>query len=167
MHGSLLESASPVQSIRKHDTGVERRFYAQLWKALPCGTADLDRVRRVGSQRDCRDTNSEEATDEMDPAHCPQFPRCSHSRAEWQLGKRISTLAPGFPANRGTAPGRGRSVTTPQLCMLSFFAYLLAAPVEYFELRYKGSHRRIKAIITAYVMLFGSTTIWQQQLRWD
>jgi hypothetical protein len=51
--------------------------------------------------------------------------------------------------------------------MLSFFAYLLAAPVEYFELRYKGSHRRIKAIITAYVMLFGSTTIWQQQLRWD
>jgi hypothetical protein len=22
--------------------GAERRFYAQLWKALPCGTADLD-----------------------------------------------------------------------------------------------------------------------------
>jgi hypothetical protein len=38
-------------------------------------------------------------------------------------------------------------------------------PVEYFELRYKGSHRRIKAIITAYVMLFGSITIWRQQLR--
>jgi predicted PurR-regulated permease PerM len=48
-----------------------------------------------------------------------------------------------------------------------FFAYLLAAPVEYFERRYRGSHRRIKAIITAYVMLFGSITIWQQQLRWD
>src|ERR1017187_9247427 len=99
--------------------GVERRFYAQLWKALPCATADLDRVRRVGSQRDCRQTNGEEATDEMEPAHCPEFPRCSHSRAEWHLGKRISTLAPGFPANRGTAPGRGRSVITPQLCMLS------------------------------------------------
>jgi predicted PurR-regulated permease PerM len=40
-----------------------------------------------------------------------------------------------------------------------FFAYLLAAPIEYFERRYKGSHRRIKAIITAYVMLFGSITI--------
>jgi hypothetical protein len=37
-------------------------FYAQLWKALPCGTADIDRVRRVGSQRDCRQTNGEEAT---------------------------------------------------------------------------------------------------------
>src|ERR1700733_211277 len=83
--------------------GVERRFYAQLWKALPCGTADLDRVRRVGSQRDCRQTNGEEATDEMEPAHCPEFSRCSHSCAEWHLGKRISTLAPGFPANRGTA----------------------------------------------------------------
>src|ERR1700731_2780779 len=23
------------------ECGVERRFYAQLWKALPCGTADL------------------------------------------------------------------------------------------------------------------------------
>jgi hypothetical protein len=34
-------------------------------------------------------------------------------------GKRISTLAPGFPANRRTAPSRGRSVITPQLCMLS------------------------------------------------
>ena len=99
--------------------GVERRFHAQLWKALPCGTADLDRVRRVGSQRDCRQTNGEEATDEMEPAHCPEFPRCSHSCAEWHLGTRISTLAPGFPANRGTAPGRGRSVITPQLCMLS------------------------------------------------
>src|ERR1700720_632935 len=100
--------------------GVECRFYAQLWKALPCGTADLDRVRRVGSQRDCRQTNGEEATDEMEPAHCPELPRCSHSRAEWHLGKRISTLAPGFPANRGTAPGRGRSMITPQLCMLSY-----------------------------------------------
>jgi hypothetical protein len=56
----------------------------------------------------------------MEPAHCPEFPRCSHSRAEWHLGKRISTLAPGFPANRGTAPDRGRSVITPQLCMLSY-----------------------------------------------
>ncbi len=40
-----------------------------------------------------------------------------------------------------------------------FFAYLLGAPIEYFERRYKGSHRRVKAIITAYLILFGSITI--------
>jgi hypothetical protein len=28
-------------------------------------------------------------------------------------------LAPGFSANRGTAPGRGRSLIAPQLCMLT------------------------------------------------
>src|ERR1700722_13739166 len=88
-------------------------------KRYRAGQRIFDRVRRVGSQQDCRQTNGEEATDEMEPAHCPEFPRCSHSCAEWHLGKRIPTLAPGFPANRGTAPGRGRSVITPQLCMLS------------------------------------------------
>src|SRR3984885_2306738 len=63
-------------------------------------------------------------------AHCPEFPRCSHSGAEWHLGKRISTLAPGFPANRGTAPGRGRSVITPQLCMLSKLTAVVRWPAS-------------------------------------
>ena len=45
--------------------GVERRFHAQLWKALPCGTA-VSRVCRIGRQRDCCQTNGEEATDEME-----------------------------------------------------------------------------------------------------
>src|SRR5208283_2849438 len=99
--------------------GVERRFHAQLWKALPCGTADLNRVCRISSQRDCCQTNGEEATDEMEPAHRPGFPRRSHSRAERHLGKCIPALAQGFSANRGTASGRRRSVITPQLCMVS------------------------------------------------
>src|SRR5450759_3450643 len=109
--------------------GAERRFYAQLWKALPCGTADLDRVRRVGSQRDRRQTNGEEATDEMEPAHRSEFPRCSHSRAKRHFGKYISTLAPRFSANRGAASGCGLSVMTPQLCMLST-ATAVTKPVD-------------------------------------
>jgi|HubBroStandDraft_6_1064221.scaffolds.fasta_scaffold86827_1 hypothetical protein len=92
--------------------GVERRFHAQLWKALPCRTADLNRVRRIGSQRDCRQTNGEEATDEMEPAHCPEFPRRPDSRAERHLGKCIPVVAPGISANRGSVPGPGRSLIT-------------------------------------------------------
>ena len=80
--------------------GAEHRFYAQLWKTLPCGTADLDWVRRVGSQRDRRQANGEEATDEMEPAHRPEFPRRPHSCAEWHFGKCISTLAPRFSGDR-------------------------------------------------------------------
>ena len=40
-----------------------------------------------------------------------------------------------------------------------FFAYLLAAPVAYLQRRYRGSHSRIKAIITACFIVFGSITI--------
>ena len=61
----------------------------------------------------------EEATDEIEPAHRPELPRRSHSRAQWLFGKCFSAVAPGFSANRGTASGRDRSVITPQLCMLS------------------------------------------------
>jgi hypothetical protein len=99
--------------------GVERRFHAQLWKALTCRTADLNRVRRIGSQRDCRQTNGEEATDEMEPAHCPEFPRRPDSRAERYLRKCIPAVAPGISTNSGSVPGPGRSLITPQLCMLS------------------------------------------------
>jgi hypothetical protein len=87
--GRLRTISQPIESAMKTGTTVNvRRACAKfldvasdLWKALPCGTADLDRVCRVGSQRDCRQTNGEEATDEMEPAHRPEFPRGSHSGA--------------------------------------------------------------------------------------
>jgi len=40
-----------------------------------------------------------------------------------------------------------------------FFAYVLAAPVAYLQRRYKGSHGRIKAVVTVYVIVFGSIAI--------
>src|SRR5271169_2643107 len=93
---SLLKEVGERASGYDSLPGVERRFHAQLWKALPRGTADRNRLCRVVSQRDCRQTNGEEATDEMEPAHRPGFPRRSHSRAEWHFGKCISAVAPGI-----------------------------------------------------------------------
>jgi hypothetical protein len=68
----------------------------------------------------------EEATDEMEPAHCPEFPRCSHSRAEGHLERRISTLLfedlvvgtiarPGRKRAEPVVPTAGETATTAKL----------------------------------------------------
>lgn len=97
--------------------GTQLRFHAQLWQSLSCRAANLDWLRGVSGQRDCLETNGEEATDAMEPAYRPEFPRRSHPCAEWDLGRCVPPLAQSLPASRR---GRGISVITPQLYMLSF-----------------------------------------------
>jgi hypothetical protein len=48
--------------------------------------------------------------------HCHNL---NNSRAKWHLGKCIPAVAPGFSAKLVTASGRGLSLITLQLCMLS------------------------------------------------
>jgi len=98
---------------------IERGFRARLRQALLKWISNIDRVRRIRSERDHRETGGKEAADATEPVHGPAVPECSRLRSQWHDGRRIPPLAPRLPGHLSPVSSNGCSLTAPHFCMLS------------------------------------------------